>query len=366
MGVLLVTLLVGEAASRWLLRVPPLTLESIAWEGHPRLGWAHRPGAEETFVKLGCRQPIRINSIGLREREIERRAQEGVQRVLVLGDSAVVGFEVPLESVFTRVAESALRERGFAVEFLNAGCRGYGTDQSLLLLEELGPSLEPDLVLYFWNRNDAEDNRTIHRPYRKFGKGYFVLDEEEALSLRGVPVPEYAYREGWRVNDAGEAEAIALGFGTRLKMFVRDHVACRSSFATAVMAVAAPLARPLGGLRRLGTIDLDGKRGAVEATRVFRVTARMLERMKEHAESLGAEFRIIGPDDEWARALRGEVGLPSLGDYARFRAGVQEGMRLHIPHDPHWNELGHRLYGEALAQALLEADLVGTAPGSER
>ena len=32
----------------------------------------------------------------------------------------------------------------------------------------------------------------LHRPYRDFGKGYFDLGDDGALTLRNVPVPHYA------------------------------------------------------------------------------------------------------------------------------------------------------------------------------
>jgi hypothetical protein len=188
-----VTLLVCEIALRAFLGIEPLTTEALVWQHHPRWGWAHRPNSEDRFVKPGCRQDIHINSLGLREREIGHAKPPGTFRVLVLGDSFVAGFEVPAEAVFTRVAERWLNERGARVEFVNAGHRGWGTDQSLLFLGDEGLRYEPDLVLYQWTENDRDDNATVHRPFRRFGKGWFDLDAAGRLVLRGVPVPEYPY-----------------------------------------------------------------------------------------------------------------------------------------------------------------------------
>ncbi len=136
-----------EAGARWILGFRPISTEATVWTHHPVLGWAHRPGASEVFVRLGFSQPIQINARGLREREIGYERTPGVQRILVLGDSGVAGFEVPAESLFTRVTERELRARGVEVEVLNAGCRGYGTDQSYLFLENEGVRYRPDLVL---------------------------------------------------------------------------------------------------------------------------------------------------------------------------------------------------------------------------
>ena len=35
-----------------------------------------------------------------------------------------------------------------------------------------------------------------------------------------------------------------------------------------------------------------------------------------------------------------------------------DGATIHAAFDPHWNELGHEIYGKALAEALLEHRLV--------
>ena len=107
----------------------------------------------------------------LREREIPFERGPGVRRVLVVGDSQVAGFEVAEDETFTRVAERELRAQGIPIEIINAGFRGYGTDQVLLFVQDEGLRYRPDLVVYVWAYNDPEDNMTVHRPFRRFGKG---------------------------------------------------------------------------------------------------------------------------------------------------------------------------------------------------
>ena len=58
--------------------------------------------------------------------------------------------------------------------------------------------------------------------------------------------------------------------------------------------------------------------------------------------------------------FRDAAGVPPLDDLERFQRRIREnqGPSLQMPHDPHWNPLGHRLYGEALAEALVEAQVL--------
>lgn len=79
-----VTLVVCELALRLVLGIQPLTTEALVWQHHPRWGWSHRPNSEDLFVKPGCRQEIRINSRGLREREIGHEKPPGTFRILAL------------------------------------------------------------------------------------------------------------------------------------------------------------------------------------------------------------------------------------------------------------------------------------------
>lgn len=247
-------------------------------------------------MKLGCRQEIRINSRGLRKREIPYAKPEEVFRVLVIGDSAAVGFEVAPEHVFTRVAEDSLRERGIPVEFVNA-----------------------NLVLYLWTYNDRDDNVTVHRPFRSHGKGYFDLGADGAVVLRGVPVPRFAYDRNLRVDSAAVPQ----------------------------------LAR---SLRKAGSQG-DPQQDVDRSGRLFRLTAALVAEMRRVSEKAAARFRMVGGRWGWAGALREEIGLPEVGEFERFRERVPEGEQIHIRMDPHWNEL-RRLYGEALAESLVDQGLV--------
>jgi hypothetical protein len=360
LGVAAVSLLVAEVALRTVLDVQPLTPGQFVFEAHPTRGWTHRAGAVDEYVKIATRQEIRINALGLRERELPHERAPGVRRVLVVGDSQVAGFEVAQEETFTRVAERVLRERGHAVEVVNGGFRGYGTDQVLLFLREDGMRYRPDVVLYVWAYNDPEDNMTIHRPFRRFGKGWFDLGADGELVLRGTPVPDYPHAANVKVGEDGEPFEIPVSVAEQAGLWVRDLTVTRSSVATAVANIAVVIPFFWQGLRGVAAYR-DFQPQLDRDTRLFRVTAALVREMERTATSGGAEFRVVGADGPWGDALRDDLGLRDLPVLARFRAALQPGDEVIVPFDSHLNALGHRLYGEALADELLEQGLAGSA-----
>lgn len=362
---------VAELAARYLGGFRPLTSADTLFEGHPRWGWRHQLNAKDTFVKLGFQTPIEINSKGLRERELPYEKPPGVFRVLVIGDSNVAGFEVAPDETFVRVTESILRQRGYDVEFINAGHRGWGTDQSLLFLKDEGMKYRPDLVLYFWSDNDLDDNMTIHRPYRKYGKGYFAVDEAGALELRGVPVPPFPYTQGSRVSDDGEVKTVEIPRFLQASLWVRDRLITRSAFATFLVYLVAKvpnLEMVVLGASTFG--DFQAMQGKVpevdEQGRVFRVTAEVVREMQRVAQEGGAPLLLIGIPGIWPTAIRTVVGLPEVHEYERYRERIPSPEAVRTRFDPHWNALGNRLYAEQLAGMLIEGGYLPQVPAGGR
>jgi len=345
-----------ELVARFAFDVRPLTRESVVWRKHPRWGWHHEPGAEDVFVKLGIEQPIRINSLGLREREIPYEKPDGVYRILVVGDSSVVSFEVPQEAVFTRVAEDLLRERGHSVEIVNGGCRGWGTDQALLFLQDEGLRYQPDLVIYKWTGNDRSDNVTIHRPFREFGKPWFALGAEGDVGLRGVPVPDYPYTSNLVSDEQGDLVDVPISVREEATLWLRDVWITRSSFATAMVgwAMTLPFREQI---LQAGSYDDRGVVRTLEHSHELSVA--LARKMAGVARDAGADYAMVAIHNRgFVPELRRRAGIENLGVWRRFRQSIPEGARVNFRFDPHMNPFGQELYGRALADALEASDLL--------
>jgi len=327
------------------------------------------PNADDLFVKLGFVQKIHINSRGLREREIPYQKSPDRLRILVIGDSAVVGFEVAEQERYTAVVERILNERGMRVEVINAGTRGWGTDQSLLFLLDEGLHYQPDVVLYQWTDNDSYDNATIHRPFRIYGKPWFTVGADGRPELRGVPVPDYPYRSNLRVGENGEPVELAVGLRSSALLWVRDVFVCHSAFASWLTRLAVSVPSFTGSLNAASTYNDTTDRPADmgQQSHVARVTAALIREMERASREAGARFAVVAAESGLGAEAREAAGLPDLGDLQRLRDLTPKGAQLQVENDPHWNALGHRLYGEALAKSLLAAGLVQsptTDPGA--
>ena len=128
------------------------------WRFDAELGWSHLADSAGRLVSPEYDVEIRINSMGLRDREYARGKPAGSRRIALFGDSFVEGWGMPIDRVLNRQLEICLQEGGERVEVANFGVAGYGTDQALLFFEQEGQRFDPDEVLLFFYSNDLWNN----------------------------------------------------------------------------------------------------------------------------------------------------------------------------------------------------------------
>jgi len=129
------------------------------WNVDEVIGWANRPGLDvSNRMRTGVVRH-RTNADGLVPAESVRERAPDRLRVMVFGDSMVVGRDVAQDRIYTARLEALLCARGLDVEVINAGVLGYSTDQALLLMERWVPVYGPDLVLYGSTSNDFGGNK---------------------------------------------------------------------------------------------------------------------------------------------------------------------------------------------------------------
>ena len=360
-----------EVAPRYLFGIDPLTKESIVFRYHPRLGWWHEPGKSGVFVKIDCRQPVEINSLGLREREIGYEKPPGLYRVLVLGNSVTVGFEVPAEKVLTRVMEDEFSRVGHKAQVINAACRGWGSDQSLVFLEQEGLKYHPDLVVYVIGGIEPATNMELHRPYRDFGKGYFDLDEGGELTLRNVPVPHYPADAEVFLGEDGRVVERTCAARQAWFLWFRDTVVCRSSACTLLLntLMSNPALTRFLNDRGAYKARTSAPTSDPRAGRSFRLTSATFKAMKRASERAGARFMLctptvdIQPGPEYP-AYYEELGIPYWDFLKESRDLFPPGVPLRFKHDAHLNVAGHAAVGRAMARGLIARGLVPASGGA--
>ncbi len=349
---------------------------TLFWRADPLLGWSHEPGARGTFVgprpyPIEFETEVRINAEGLRGPEIEP-VPDGGLRVAVLGDSLVAGFEVPYEETFTALLAGRLAdELGVPVQTVDAGVRGYGTDQSYLWYRDRGRALAPDLVVFVHSANDPRDNVTLHNMRRPFGKPAFALLPDGSLALRGHPVPDYELCSAWRL-DAHYDVVRRDGAVQRAACHAQVLGAERSALLT-FLAMRVYRARPdlLARLYRMGDI-LDAvnplradEAGAAEPASppapapdspAYALTGALLVALARESRANGAEFVLVMRDSERDRLPPGLLAREGITPHQiEVESAVLDARALRFQNDRHLNDLGHRVFARHLAPILAGA-----------
>jgi lysophospholipase L1-like esterase len=116
---------------------------------HPQRRWALRPNWKGSLPNpFGTVTEVHTNSLGLRDQTpLEKAPREF--RILCLGDSWTFGQSVPAQDTFAERLEELVRQKlpGRPVSVINAGQPGYSYRQGYLLLQEILPAYQPDLVM---------------------------------------------------------------------------------------------------------------------------------------------------------------------------------------------------------------------------
>lgn len=141
----------------------------------------NQPRAKYRHKSADVNVRFQINAQGMRgSRDYPYSKPENTQRILSLGDSFTIGYEVAFENCFSSIVERTLNEHGVEVEVLNAGVSGFSNAEELLYLERELLKYDPDLVLVSFYSNDLKDNiRT----------GLFRVEDEQLVEKKERYVP---------------------------------------------------------------------------------------------------------------------------------------------------------------------------------
>lgn len=180
---------------------------------NPRLGYrlkrnyrSDSPGFHSNYAYT--------NADGLRDVERTHDKPAEGQRIVVLGDSVVLGHGLPsVHDTISRQLETQLASH--AVEALNFGVGGYCTRAEVELLETKGLSYQPDVVVLVFVENDWDDvnghvswvGPQADRP--GWAESLFVWSE--LYRLMSYRLDWYGFRTGEGPNQRLESNMIAIG-----------------------------------------------------------------------------------------------------------------------------------------------------------
>ena len=336
---------------------------------HSRWGWSLIPHAHTRHRQTDFDVTVRINEQGIRaDGAIAARSRP---RALVVGDSFTFGFGVNVDERFGDVANERL---GHQMEVVSHGIEGFGTDQQLLMLRDVGASLEPDVVVLAFLVEHIYRNANRGHPIGESGirpKPWFRLKTPEQrtgadarwtvgsgaerLELRGVPVPEQTYFDADLSRRHVERHSQLADFP--LKAWLRDN----SELYVFLRSRLLPLLK-----RREGGI-VDPYPTFTPTHPDWHLTRALIRAHRDASAKLGANFMVLVLPTR-AYVEFDEIDrepfelLTTLGEEDGFEVvHVLDSLRraqrsdvggMYFEHDSHFSPAGHAVAGHALARAL--------------
>ena len=329
----LVTCALMEGVLRLFYAVPPTWVEPQTRHlKSPLLGWVLPPSSESFTIDA----PVRVNALGLRDRELEVPKPPGTKRVLCLGDSFTFALGVRLEDLYVKQLERRLAgDPGDArIEVINAGVAGYNTRQELITLLTLGFSLEPDLVVVGFYWNDLVGNEDP------------LPDLEETPRIAGgEKLPSEEARASW----------IPAPIRDTLRKSVLLYLSV-----TGAKGLAARLDPPTDPYSIVQRALLSGDDATLEP--YWKATETRLLEIAGAAKARGIPvILLVFPSEnevrhDFPRLVFGErletiwaaTGFPFLDLTAEYRASLRAGQNPFLPYDLHPNAVGMRIASDAL------------------
>lgn len=284
---------------------PPVPRYPGFYRPDPEIGYTLWPSRQTTYrYPIGSSNEVTLvsNADGFRNaRDFD--SPDSRPRIWVLGDSMVLGDGVAAENRLTEVIE-ALQPK-WRVD--NLGMTGYGIDLMIRVFERLSKRVKPDVVVLGFY---TDDFRRLH-PFNA-GQGY--------------PFPKFALQDGRLVS------------------------------------VPFPV---LPAWRRLRVVQAVEQSYWRLTRNQFALHHALLDRLNHGVRERGAALVVTflpgtgdTPEDverrRWLRNWSREAGIPFLDLTDTIHAA---GSAVFIPDNPHWNEHGHRLAGEAIRAFLRQTVL---------
>jgi hypothetical protein len=339
----------------------PKHAERKFWAYHERLGWGHQLHARARHRHRDFSVTVSTNSMGFRDRDYPLDRVPGRKRMFFLGDSFGFGFGVEHDEMMTSILETRYPHW----EIINTAVSGWGTDQQLLLLREVGRDFRPDVVLLLFHPNDVEDNNAAMR--YGYHKPQFVLEGGE-LVLTNVPVPQL--NRDQRIDRLLHQRTYVLHKVWNWRKIVGGWLDEQRTLAEERRALAAAVGSPKATDQELATPDVSAPPPEQAAPRDrcrgrnldFTVSRALLTELDAEVRSLGARLAVVSvpgrcPDPrELLAPLLIELGVPYRPLDETF-SGISN-QEWKFPNDPHWNATGQRMAADATEAFLLEVDIL--------
>jgi hypothetical protein len=253
----------------------------------------------------------------------------GKPRVFVIGDSFTQAIEVSDDKTYYAILKQSLDVEVFAY-----GARGYGSLQQWMILNKYYDLIKPDLLLWQYSTNDLIDNSP-------------ALETASTINNHGTLRPYWI---------DGEIIHILPKKNMRnLRLFALRH--CRFCYVVTSRLDKLAAART----KTVETETSIGKPAHSEFLKSVEATDEIMKMVIKRARSIPIFAFVAGTTDsyqgpEYEEALEGICQRRGILLLAQIENALvteeKNGAVVRAADQEHWNELGHRIVGQALAHSL--------------
>jgi hypothetical protein len=147
--------------------------EFPALQIHPTRVYSLKPDQETHLKYNNYDYTLRTNSLGLANPEIDiKRPDTNTKRILIIGDAFSMPEGMEYEYAYPSLLQARLEEdfASGSIQVINAGVTGYGPAEQYPQLKELGPLLQPGIVIYeFFINEFAEASMSAEDRLKSIG-----------------------------------------------------------------------------------------------------------------------------------------------------------------------------------------------------
>jgi len=283
---------------------------------------------------------ITTNALGMRDaREFAERAEPGVCRIALMGDSYFMGYEADIEDSIAGYLEAEFEAAGYDLDVLNFAVSGHGTSEMILHFENLAARFSPDVVVFQFHASDYADNvrANLHR----------LTPDGDPVATGGTYLPAVGIRTVLEAIPAfrwvSENSQIYAGAREKAAVMVKRLLADINLRANAAEGDGA---------------DLEAEGGGV-ATRGHRLTGALIGLSRRVAEDAGASWYLFDVPSRRSRTefistlyrmdLPADLAGRAVSPLPGFRDTAAPDVKLFYERGHmHFTPLGNRLAARAI------------------